>query len=215
MATDAHEPDDVRRFSSVLVDLSNAPGDRLSLRELVDAFGERAFGAVLLLVSLLNLLPLPPGGTTITGAPLLIIAFQLMIGRDTLWLPRRLLNATVPRAGFAKGVHRIRKPLHLAERLSKPRLTTLVTDFSERVIGFVCVVLAFILVLPIPFGNFVPALTTALFSLALMQRDGWAALAGWGMTGVTVGILSVVWTTIEHMFVRWWPQVHALWDRVF
>ena len=53
------------------------------------------------------------------------------------------------------------------------------------------------LILPIPFGNFVPALTCALFSLALMQRDGLAALAGWGMSGVTVAILAIVWKTVE------------------
>ena len=73
----------------------------------------------------------------------------------------------------------------------------LVTDLSERLIGLAVLVLAFVLILPIPFGNFVPALTCALFSLALMQRDGLAALAGWGMSGVTVAILAVVWKTVE------------------
>lgn len=198
--------DESARFSTVLEALASRPGDRLTLREMVDAFGERAFGAVLLLVSLINLLPLPPGGTTVTGAPLLLIALQLAIGRDTLWLPRRLLDAAVSRSNFARGVARVRPVLRAAERLSRPRLPGLATGAAERLIGVVCAVLAFVLILPIPFGNFVPAFTCALFSLALMQRDGVAALAGWGMTGVTVGILAVVWRTVQRAVERLLPQ---------
>ena len=189
--------DETARFSAVLEALAAVSSDRLTLREMVDAFGERAFGAVLLLVSLINLLPLPPGGTTVTGAPLLLISLQLAVGRDTLWLPRRLLDAAVSRPNFAKGVARVRPALGLAERLSRPRLPGLATGVAERLIGLACAMLAFVLILPIPFGNMVPAFTCALFSLALMQRDGVAALAGWGMTGVSVGILVAVWKTVE------------------
>ncbi len=200
--SDAASADDARRFSTVLDGLARAPGERLSLRELVEAFGERAFGAVLLIVSLINLLPLPPGGTTVTGAPLLLIAAQLAVGRDHLWLPRRLMDATLARPNFARGVRRIGPALRTAERLTRPRLPMLVADLSERLIGLACLVLAFVLILPIPFGNFVPALTCALFSLALMQRDGVAALAGWTMTGVTVAILALVWKTVERAVVH-------------
>lgn len=198
MSGAAHPGEDqTARFSAVLAALAAAPGERLTLREMVDAFGERAFGAVLLLVSLINLLPLPPGGTTVTGAPLLLIALQLAVGRDTLWLPERLMNASLSRPNFAKGVARIGPALRAAERLSRPRLTGLATGASERLIGLACTVLAFVLILPIPFGNLVPAFTCALFSLALMQRDGLAALVGWAMTGVTVGILAAVWKSVE------------------
>ena len=135
------EETDTQRFSSVLDGLAHAPGERLSLLELVEAFGERAFGAVLLVISLINMLPLPPGGTTITGAPLLLVAAQLAIGRDTLWLPRRLLDATLARETFAKGVARAGPTLRTAERLTRPRLPVLVTDLSERLIGLAVLVL--------------------------------------------------------------------------
>lgn len=196
MPADA-QPSEAQRFSALLDALAHGAGERLSLREIVEAFGERAFGAVLLIVSLINLLPLPPGATTVTGAPLLLIAAQLAIGRDHLWLPRRLMDATLPRPGFAQGVARLAPALRTAERLTRPRLSLLVTDLSERLIGLACLLLAFVLILPIPFGNLVPALTCALFSLALLQRDGVAALAGWGMSAVTVGILAVVWRTVQ------------------
>ena len=50
------------------------------MREIVDHFGHRAFGAVLFVFSVPNLLPLPPGSSTILGLPLVIMAPQLMLG---------------------------------------------------------------------------------------------------------------------------------------
>src|SRR3712207_3776778 len=95
------------RFSAVLRRLAARGGERLSLNEIVQAFGERGFGAIMLLVALLNLLPLPPGSTTVTGAPLLILAFQMMLGRDTVWLPRWVCRAAVNRSGFRRGLKRV------------------------------------------------------------------------------------------------------------
>ena len=191
------EPSDDARFSSVLDGLARAGEPRLTLRELVDAFGERAFGAVILLVSLLNLIPLPPGATTVTGAPLLLISAQLLLGRDRLWLPRRLLDASIDRARFSRGVGKVLPWVRRAERLSRPRLPALVSTFAERMIGLACLLLAVVLVLPIPLGNFAPAFAMAVFGLALMQQDGVAALIGWAATAGSIAILAAVWKTVE------------------
>jgi hypothetical protein len=53
--------DESLRFSQVLRRLADAPEERLSVHNLVEAFGERAFGALMLCVGLLNMLPWPPG----------------------------------------------------------------------------------------------------------------------------------------------------------
>jgi hypothetical protein len=196
------------RFSSVLEGLASAGEPRLSLRELVDAFGERAFGAVILLVSLLNLLPLPPGGTTVTGAPLVLLSAQLLMGRETLWLPRRLLDASISRSRFAGGVAKILPRLRRAERLTAHRLPAMISPLGERFIGLACLLLAIVLVLPIPFGNFAPALAMAIFGFALMARDGLAAIVGWATTAGAVAILVVVWKTVKLAalkVVEHWP----------
>lgn len=204
----ATDPEGERRFSTVLEALATADASRLTLRELVAAFGERAFGAVILLISLLNLIPLPPGGTTITGAPLVLISAQLLLGRETLWLPRWAMDASLDRARFARGVARVIPWVKRAERLSRPRLPAFVTTFAERLIGLACLILAIVLVLPIPFGNFPPALTMAVFGLALMQQDGLAALIAWTGAAISFGILAVVWKTVEAAalkVVEHWP----------
>ena len=192
------------RFSEVLRGLAEAEGDRLSIDEIVQAFGERGFGAIMLLVSLLNLLPLPPGSTTVTGAPLLILSFQMMLGRETVWLPRWMCRAAVSREGFRRGVKRVLPWLEKAERLTRPRLTWAVTGPAERLMGLACFLLSCVLVLPIWLGNMAPAAAIAALSLGLIQRDGVLVLIGWGVVAVAVGLLVLAWSVIVATAINSW-----------
>jgi hypothetical protein len=193
--------DESLRFSQVLRRLADAPEERLSVHNLVEAFGERAFGALMLCVGLLNMLPWPPGGTTLIGAPLLFITAQLTIGRHTLWLPRRICAASFNRANFRAGLLKALPTLERIERLTKPRLSWAVGALAERLIGAVCFLLTLILVLPIPGGNFVPAAVIATFAVALVQRDGAVSLLAWlGVTGFVVAAVLLgreVWQLIQ------------------
>jgi len=194
-------------FSEVLQGLAAASPERLTIEEIVLAFGERAFGAVMLFVALLNLLPLPPGGTTVTGAPLLILSAQLMLGRETLWLPRWMCRAAVSRSNFRKGLKKALPWLQRAERLTRPRLLWAITGPAERLIGLACFLLSCVLVLPIFLGNVAPAVAITVMSLALVQRDGAVALAGWGVVAVAVSLLAVAWGVIVTGFVNAWEWV--------
>ena len=188
-------------FSEVLRGLADAEDERLSIGEIVQAFGERAFGAIMLFIGLLNLLPLPPGGTTISGAPLLILSAQLMFGRDVLWLPRWMCRASVSRPNFRKGLKKALPWLERAERLTRPRVAWAVTGPAEQLIGLACFLLSCVLVLPIFLGNIAPAVAIVVMSLAIVQRDGLLALIGWGVVAVAVGLLVVAWGVIVAGFV--------------
>jgi len=67
--------------------VEQAPGERISVGDLVDAFGDRAFGFVLILFSLPNCVPAPPGIAGIVGTPVLIFGLQMMLGHRQPWLP--------------------------------------------------------------------------------------------------------------------------------
>lgn len=196
----APQENEALRFSQVLQALAEAEGDKVSVNDIVRAFGERAFGALMLTVGLLNMLPWPPGGTTVVGAPLLFITLQLAIGREQLWLPRWLCRASFSRPNFRNGLRKVQPWLQKAERLTKPRLPWAVTGVAERLIGVAGLLLTCVLVLPIPFGNFAPAITISLFAIGLVQRDGVAALLGWAATAVSVGILVLAGKAIWELF---------------
>lgn len=185
-----------RAFSEVVEKIGERPGETLCLGEVVEAFGSRAFGPVMFFFALVNMMPWPPGGTTLTGAPLLLLSIELAGGREELWVPRWTGRASIKRPLFRKLNGRFRRGLKLTERLSKPRLHVLTGGAGQRLIGIACVFLSAVLVLPIWGGNLLPAVAVGFFSLGIMQRDGAAVLAGWILTAATVAVLFLAWRLI-------------------
>lgn len=179
--------------------------ERISVGDLLAALGDRASGALLFIFAFPNILPVPPGTSAILGAPLIFLAAQLLFGRGP-WLPSVVACRSVSHADFATLVRRVAPWLQRAERLLRPRLTLLVGPPFEYVIGAVCLLLALILVLPIPLGNVLPALAISLLALAIVERDGLWMLAGLGVAGVAVALVSgVVYALMEaaiYLFAR-------------
>jgi hypothetical protein len=184
------------RFSDTLERLGSRGGEKLFLGEIVEAFGERAFGAVMLLFAIVNMLPWPPGGTTLTGAPLLFLSAELAWGRETLWLPHWIGRASVSRETFRRLSGRLIRSIRFSEALSRPRLYFLTGRLGQGLIGLACLVLSAILVLPVFGGNLLPAVAMGLFALGIMQRDGLAVLLGWVATGLTAAVLVFAWKLV-------------------
>lgn len=193
---------DTRPFSQVLEDIGVKSDPKLYLGELTNAFGERAFGALMLFFGLMNIaIGIIPGTTTILGAPLLLMGLQLMIRQDQLWLPRWALRRAIERETYRHGLEKVLPRLRQVERLSKPRLSIMTSEVSEMLIGVATVILAFILILPIWGGNLVPALIISTFGFGLMQRDGLVVLVGWaGVAGVGV-FVWVAWELVSRAFL--------------
>lgn len=185
---------DPRSFSQVIEDIGRRDDLRLYLGELVNAFGERGFGALMLFFGILNIaIGIIPGTTTILGLPLLLMGFQLVIRQDQLWLPRWALKRWIEREAYRSGVERILPRLRRMERMSRPRLKMMTSELSEILIGLATMLLAFILILPIWGGNLIPALIIATFGFGLMQRDGLAILLAWCAVGLLVTAGLVIW----------------------
>lgn len=189
---------DTRPFSQVLEDIGTKKDPKLYLGELVDAFGERGFGALMLFFGLMNIaIGIIPGTTTILGAPLLLMGLQLATRADQLWLPKWALRRWIERAAYRSGVEKVLPRVRMVERLSRPRLHMMTSEISEILIGVATVALAGILILPIWGGNLVPALIISTFGFGLMQRDGLVVLVGWlGVAGVAV-FIWVAWELVS------------------
>lgn len=166
------------RLSEILSTIANDESrERVSVGDLVDALGDRTFGALLLIFSFPNVFPTPPGTSAITGAPLVFLSAQLMMGQAP-WLPGIIASRSMARTDFAAVVVRITPWLARSERMLKPRAGVLVYPPAEYLIGLLCLVMAIILTLPIPLGNILPALAMCFFGFGLLERDGIAVLIG-------------------------------------
>jgi len=201
---------DLRRFSDVLEELGQTPDPKLKLEELVAAFGERGFGAMILILSLLALLPWPPGGKAVFAVPIILMSLELAFQRDAIWLPRWALNASISRPAYRAGVSRIMKAVRYVENLTRPRLPFLTGDAADTITGLICVILALIMALPIPFGDMLPGLALIFFALGMMQRDGIAILLGALATGACGLYLFLIWRTVFEITQHiggWFAQI--------
>lgn len=185
-----------RPLSRVIVELGQTAGERVSLQELTEALSDRSFAALIILFAAPNLLPLPPGSSTFFGIPLILIASQLLLGRPRLWLPRLLRERSLDQATFARLTTRMEPVLQRFERLARPRYWPLPQVMAERFVGFVVLLMALVLVFPIPFGNWTPAVAAILVSLGLSERDGiWlgiGTLVAAGSLGLAAGIVGSI-----------------------
>lgn len=185
-------PNKAEPLSEVLAELcADASDEPISVGEIVHRFGRRAFGAILFIFSIPNVLPLPPGSSTILGLPLLLLAPQVMIGVQAPWLPGFIDDRKIKPADLNRMLGRIIPRLRAVEKLSRPRLTWLFGPVGDRVIGLVCTLLVLVLILPIPLGNLAPAISIGALSLGLFQRDGVIVLIGYLIAGISVGLLVV------------------------
>lgn len=189
-------PHQYRTFSQVLEDLGLGDEPTLKLNEVVEAFGDRGIGALILVLALMALFPWPPGGKAVFAAPIILLAVELATQLNEVWLPKWLLRASVSRSAYRRATSRLIRPIRFVENLTRPRLSLFTGPISEVVIGIICVLLALMMALPIPFGDMLPGLALIFFALGIMQKDGAAVLLGVVGTGVCVGYLVLVWATV-------------------
>ena len=171
--------------------------DRVSIGDLFARIGERAHYTLLILFALPNTLPGIPGTSAVLGVPLLYLTLQLALGRAP-WLPGFIARRSVGREALASVLERAQPWLQRGERYLKPRLRGLTGTVAERWVGTCSVVLAAMIMLPIPFGNMLPALAIIFAALGLMEEDGLWVLVG-AVTGTiaSVVVIVVLWAVIK------------------
>ena len=162
-----------------------------TVASLVELFDEKSFAVLFLVLLGVPALPLPTGGAThVFEIIAILLAVQLVAGRDRIWLPRRwrsLKLAGDRQQRFISGLMRLTRTL---ERISKPRLRFLFDHRLTNVVFGVLVIagsLGAFLAPPFSGLDTLPALGVVLLSLAVLLEDFAIVLAA-----LVVGIAGVV-----------------------
>ena len=170
-----------------LFTLANDPGrERIFITDVLAAMGHRALIVLILLFALPNAVPVPPGTSAVLGLPLLFLTVELMLGLEP-WLPAAIAGWSLSREELFTLMKRLRPWLRWMEGSMQPRLSGLVHPLSVRLIGALSVLLAIILLLPIPFGNMLPAAAICILALGLLRHDG-----AWILAGIVAALASIV-----------------------
>lgn len=188
----AEESDEEPSLSEVLDTLAEAgDDDEVTIRQIVDGFGDRSLAPILLVPALLTASPLSgiPGVPTVTGIVVALIVVQMLMGRDTLWVPEFIGKRGVARSKMDKAVDFLRKPVGWIDKVLKPRLTWLAKRPWNYVALLTCLAIAVLAPAMelLPFAISIAAIAIGFFAAGILVRDGLVMLLGY----VVVGIAAV------------------------
>lgn len=190
------QDEDTAPISRIVAEVAAAfPGERISLGDMAEAFGDRAFGLLLLLLLLPGLLP---GMASVFGTPLLILGVQMGLGLRVPKLPKILARQTIKRSDLLRLASASSKGLNRIERYVKPRPGFFTGPIGERIIGWLTAYVAIMLILPGPGTNGPPAFGNIVMALGLIEHD--SKVTGWG---VVLTILGCTFATVILVLLAW------------
>ncbi|MEQ9315559.1 MAG: exopolysaccharide biosynthesis protein [Henriciella sp.] len=155
-----------------------APEEGFSLKAIFDRLDERAFGAALFILALPCCIPFLYGVPQIVSLPMMVLAGQMVAGREEPWLPEKFAERKIDKKGLTRTAKGGRKWFGWLEKIARPRLTFLMAGSGERVIGLFLVFFCASILVPLPSTNTVPGIGVAIVAFGLMARDGLLVILG-------------------------------------
>ncbi len=213
MTTPAASPSTVQQddvshnVTRLLRRLADDGGDAgLTLHELRDRLDERAYGLLILLLSIPCLVPGLYGVPQVVGLIVILLAGQMLVGREEPWLPRWFLNLRCKGSWLKAMADFSETKLGWIDRLSRPRLRRFADGPGEKLAAVFMILATVTIVMPLT--NTIPSIALALLSVGLIQRDGLFVLAGCAVTTVWLTILGALGTGLlmgAEWATRWLP----------
>jgi hypothetical protein len=167
-----------------------------------DVFAERTFAVAILVLMFIPALPLPTGGVShVVEVITVVLAAQMILGRQTPWLPERWKRRELSAATTEKAIPFIVRRIRQVERYSRPRAAWLFEQrWFDRLLGFAVMVFAIGAAIAPPFSGLdtLPALGAVLVALAIILED--VAVLAVGVLAGTGGVVLIF--TIGAALVR-------------
>ncbi len=166
-----------------------------TIRDLLEASGNRSMGPALFLPALIAFSPIGavPGMSIAMGTVIILFAAQLMLGRAHLWVPGVIGDRRLPADKIDKAAAKMRGVAKRFDRWLGDRWTWATNETGAVVVGALAVLLGasmYPLAL-VPFGVFAPSGALMLLAAGLMTRDGVLVVAG-GLCALVAG-----WFVVE------------------
>jgi hypothetical protein len=181
----------------------------LTLEEFLAGLETRSYAFAIAALDVINCLPTGiPWLSTITGAPMFLLAIQYFLGRPSPSLPGFIGRRGLSRGRLQDFLGRARRRIERLESIVRPRHDWWLSGLPRRAMLLAWLLLIILLALPVPFDNLLPALAILFFCLALLENDGMMAIIGWFFTVVTV-IWTIFLLAVGQMLIQ------QIWRMVF
>ena len=167
-----------------------------TIQTLVENFAEKSFAILFLLLLAVPALPLPTGGVThVFEIIAMVLAVELIVGRETVWLPKRWLRKPLPRSIQTSALPRFIKIIKWIEKYSRPRLSSIQANtLYIRLAGTLILLFTAFAFLAPPFSGLdtMPALGVVFLSLAMIFEDILLTIVGLVIGGIGIGLILLL-----------------------
>jgi hypothetical protein len=162
---------------------------------LIVLFEEKSFAVLFVILLGVPALPLPTGGAThVFEIIAMLLALQLILGREEIWLPRRWRKLELTGERQQRFLSALMKLIRRLERISKPRLRFLFDHRLSNIVFGLLVIggsLGAFLAPPFTGLDTLPSLGVVLLSLGVLLEDFLLVVVALaiGVAGVTLEIV--------------------------
>ncbi len=166
--------------------IDEAPPTEFTLRWLIGNLPHRSFGAMMLLLAIVAMVPVI---SIAAGLLIAVLAVQIILGYRTPRFPSRLMNHPLP-SRYLRALEQHAIPLlDKIETVVRPRWPALVQG-TLRLVGIVVLLLTVILLtFPLPLSNIPPAAVIALIALGYAEQDGLLLSVALALAVVLLGLV--------------------------
>ena len=143
-------------------------------------------------------IPYPPGMPTILAIPVLIFIINGLFGKKFIKIPDKILNYSITIESLKKIVTQSRFVISVLARISKGgRIPFLADEQMAKLHIFFMFCMCFLIVMPFPGTNYLPAVSIFVIALGVILTDGILVTIGYliGVTGIFVVMLFMIFGT--------------------
>ncbi|MFN6572659.1 exopolysaccharide biosynthesis protein [Dendronalium sp. ChiSLP03b] len=165
----------------------------LSLGDILAETSERGFSLVIALLVLPFLFPMPPGLTGPFGAACLLLSMQMVLGRRSPWLPKKIARYKFPRPFAQLLLQNLQRLTKILEKITRPRLAKIANNpLTWRINGLCISWLTILLISPIPFTNPFPTIGILILAVATIEADGLLICIGYFLTALITALFGFI-----------------------
>lgn len=191
-------------LSNTLQNLLATDRDSLTVGTIVQRVEDRGFGLLLLVLSLPSALPVPAAGYSVPfGIVLLLLALQMIAGRQRPAFPERVQRIALSPKTATRLLGAGARLFRILETLVRPRMRWIGQRGGRVFMGCLVLLMALLMLIPIPLTNSFPALVIFLIGVGLTEEDGLFALAA-----CAVGVLATaLYAALVYAIIAYGPEV--------
>jgi hypothetical protein len=165
----------------------------LTLGDILAETSERGFSLTIALLVLPFLFPMPPGLTGPFAGTCLLLSIQMVLGRRSPWLPKKISNYKFPRVFAQTLLQNLRRVTKILEKITRPRLVKIADNpLTWRLNGLCISWLAILLILPVPLTNPIPTVGILLLAVANIESDGLLMCVSYIFTALTTLLFAFI-----------------------